>query len=61
MSGTVNAMTDGIHRMKEQLLERYADIMLLALRKEAGVLLTTDEYYKAKEKVMDAIKGMTTL
>jgi hypothetical protein len=50
-----------VMRAKEALLEQYADIMLLALRKEAGVFLTTDEYYKAKEKLMGALKGMTTV
>ena len=57
----MHPLTETVHRLRDRLLEEYADIMLLALRKEAGVLLTTDEYYKAKEKVMDAIKGMTTL
>ncbi len=44
-----------------ELLGEYAEIMLLALRKEAGVFLTADEFYKAKEKIMDALKGTTTV
>jgi len=55
-------LTDrNVLRLKEKLLEEYAEIMLIALRKEAGVLLSTDDFYKAKEKVMDALKGMTTV
>jgi hypothetical protein len=54
-------VTDRIHRLREELLSEYADVMLLALRKEAGVILTTEEFCKAKEKVMDAIKGLTTI
>ena len=54
-------MTDRCHQLREELLAEYADIMLLALRKEAGVFLTADEFYKAKEKVMDALKGLTTV
>jgi hypothetical protein len=54
-------MTSLAHRLREQLLEEYAEIMLIALRKEAGVFLSTDEFYKAKDRVMDALKGITTI
>jgi hypothetical protein len=54
-------MSDRAHQLREELLAEYADIMLLALRKEAGVFLLTDDYYKAKERVMDALKGITTV
>lgn len=53
--------SESIRHLKERLLEQYADVMLIALRKEAGVLLVGDEYYRAKEKIMDALQGMTTL
>ena len=55
------SMSDRAYQLREELLAEYADIMLLALRKEAGVFLGTDEYYKAKEKVMDALKGITKI
>lgn len=54
-------MTNRASELRERLLEEYAEIMLLALRKEAGVFLGTDEFYKAKERVMDALKGITTV
>lgn len=50
-----------VHRLREQLREEYADIMLVALREKAGVFLTADEYYRAKEKLMDALSGLTTV
>jgi hypothetical protein len=50
-----------IHRLKERLLEEYADVALIALREKAGLFLTADEYTKAKEKIMDALQGMTRL
>lgn len=49
------------YELRERLLEEYAEIMLIALRKEAGVFLTTYDFYKAKERVMDALKGITTI
>jgi len=48
-------------QLRESLLEEYAEIMLIALRQQAGVFLGTDEFYKAKEKIMDALKGITTV
>lgn len=53
-------MTSRVMQLKEELLAEYADIMLLALRKEAGLFLSVDDFYKAKEKIMDALRGITT-
>ena len=50
-----------IHDLKEKLREEIADVMLLAARKEAGVVLTTDEYYRLKEKLMSLLIGEVML
>ena len=52
---------DRAFRLREELLDEYAEIMLIALRKQAGVFLGTDDFHKAKEKIMDALKGITTI
>lgn len=54
-------MVNRAYRLREKLLEEYADIMLLALRKEAGIFLMPDDYYQAKEKIMDALKATLRL
>ena len=57
----MSALTNRAYQLRENLLDEYAEIMLIALRKEAGVFLSTDDFYKAKERLMDAIKGITTI
>lgn len=53
-------MTNRISSLREQLLCEYAEIMLEAL-KGAGVIFTPDEYDRAREKLMNAISGITTV
>lgn len=50
-----------IYRQKERLREELAEVMLRALRTEAGVALTADEHYRLKEKLMDALMGEVTV
>lgn len=45
-----------VYDLSEQLRYEYADIMLAALRKEAGVFLSTDEWYKAREKLAEVLR-----
>lgn len=54
-------MKNRVSQLREQLLNEYAEIMLLALGKEAGVMLGPDEFDKAKEKLMEALSGITTV
>lgn len=48
-------MSKELYRLREEFQAECADIMLMALRKEAGVFLTADEYYRAKEALMRVI------
>jgi hypothetical protein len=48
------------YRLREELRDHYADVMLAAL-KEAGVHLSVDEYYSLKEKLSDVLRGQVTV
>jgi hypothetical protein len=50
-----------IHKLREELRYEMAEIMLLALKKEGGVYLSNEAYYKLIEKVADALRGEITV
>jgi hypothetical protein len=46
-----------LERAKESLREELAEVMLTALRQQAGIGLDEKSYYRLKEKFMDALIG----
>lgn len=54
-------MSTTVYNLKERIREELAEIMLQAVRKEAGVALTEKEHYRLKEKLMDALMGEVTI
>lgn len=48
-------------QLENELREEFADIMLKALKDEAGFYPTEQDYYKLKEKFMDALQGHITI
>lgn len=58
MSGETFA---AIERAKENLRDALADVMLDALKREAGIILTEREHDKLREKLTDALRGSISL
>ena len=57
-------VTDRSHRvasLKASLLDELADIMLTALQAEGRIYLHTEEHYKLKEALMEALDGKVRL
>ena len=50
-------MTDRAVRLKESLLDEYAEIMLAALKEQCGIYLHAEERIKLKEALMLALDG----
>ena len=46
-----------LRKMKDELLIEYADLMMNALRRDAALPLAGDDYYKLREKIVDALTG----
>lgn len=57
MTRTRQADSHRIYRSLEALRERWADVMLEALKNEGHVYLSTDEYYKLKGDLMQLLIG----
>lgn len=54
-------MAKNVYEMKEELRYELAAIALNAIRKEAGIFLTADEWDNAREKIADALRGLITV
>lgn len=50
-------MANLIHNLREQYLTILADAMMKALKEEANVYLTDQEYFVLRDKVADALRG----
>lgn len=50
-------MTSVTHQLKERLAEELADIMLMALRDQAGMYVSTDTFHKRKSELMQIVEG----
>ena len=48
-------------RLRESLREECAGIMLDALKKDGGVYLSDDEYYRLKDQLMTLLIGRLNL
>ena len=54
-------MTDRAAKLKDQLREELADLMLAALKDKGRIYLTADEHARLKGVLMDAIEGRLTI
>lgn len=50
-------MSQRIVKLKESLLEEFAEIMLAALKDQGGIYMHAEERIKLKEALMSALDG----